>query len=46
MSLKILRHNNWNKVKAYLGNVLITEVMTNKSGTRDTIIKPTPSPPL
>lgn len=43
---RILRHSNWNKISAYLRNVLITELMTNKNGTRNVILKEIPSSSL
>lgn len=32
MTQNTLKHNNFNEVRAYLRNVLITELMTNKNG--------------
>lgn len=34
------------KIRGYLRNILITELMTSKNGTRDVIMKETPPFPL
>lgn len=33
MTQNTLKHNNFNEIRAYLRNILITELMTNKNGT-------------
>ena len=46
MTQKTLKHNNFNEVRAYLRNVLITELMTNKNGTWHIAMRETSSSPL